>query len=144
MTVKAKGRIFKSVKAMMKVIKEERQAKPIYYKLWYWHIKPILDRIESEVRSWPFRIKNGFDYRDTWNLDYHIAKYTLPRLKYLRKNLHGYHPDMTMKEWKKTIDKMIYALDKEIEDSYKYSESVEKKIQEGVELFGKYFRHLWD
>jgi hypothetical protein len=40
------------------------------------------------------------------------------------------------------LDKMIYAFKSIIDDEFSET-TEEKKIQEGLELFGKYYRGLW-
>lgn len=103
--------------------------------------------------------------KDTHNLDYHIAKYTLPRLKKFKEVSKTYNSEHESPEaWDKTLDKMIYSLEfivknldsgaddlfdsyhrKEIgrEEYLKICNEESAKIQEGLELFGKYFRSLW-
>jgi hypothetical protein len=62
--------------------------------------------------------------------------------------------------WEKTVDEMIYAfehilyydddrkqkffLDKYFGGKLYEKEEAEKRVQEGLRLFGKYFRDLWD
>lgn len=125
-------------------IKWSRKGLPWYFKLYFWRVKPKIDIVVSEIKSWPFRIKNGFDYRDTWNLDYNVAKYVLPRLKHLRNNNEGYPVGLTHKKWLRIEDKMIFAFEKLMDKDYFYDKKTDKKLQEGLDLFGKYFRNLWD
>lgn len=96
------------------------------------------------------RIITGWDDRTLWDLDYHIAKFVLPRLKEFKKNLHN-HPGCfnTLEEWDDVLDKIVYSFEHIINDLYMLDKEVEEirqieeKIQEGLELFGKYFRGLW-
>jgi len=132
----------------IKELHDERDKLPWYFKLWYWYIKRILDKIESEVRSWPFRLKNGFDYRDTWSLDSSIARFVLPRLRHLRDNNHGHPCDLTDKKWIKIQNKMIKSFELILQDfqfiDMKTHKKEQKQIQEGLQLFAKYFQNLWD
>lgn len=50
-------------------------------------------------------------YKDIYNLDNTIARFILPRLKFYKKNTIGYPPDLTLKEWKDILDKMILSLE---------------------------------
>ena len=86
--------------------------------------------------------KNGFDKSECWNLHITIAQFTLPRLKYFRENTNSY-PDTNIgfEGWKEIIDKMIYSFEKIIDDDYESHEYV--KVQEGLDLFAKYFINLW-
>lgn len=122
---------------------ERRNKKPWYFKLWYWGVRPKLNTVKSEIMSWPFRIKNGFDYRDTCSLDCSIAKYIIPRLKHLKKHKFGYPCGLTDKKWSKILDKILFALEKIADNNYFYDKKTDKKIAEGLELLGKYFRNLW-
>ena len=88
--------------------------------------------------------------RDTWNLDVYLAGIIYPRLCYLRDH-HSGHPCAYKndKEWKEAMTKMIYSFEWILKDMYssdfeQYNAVTEEKVQEGLELFGKYFRALWD
>ncbi len=92
--------------------------------------------------------ENGIDVSETWNLDFTLSHLILPRLEIFRDNLHGYPSNLkSMKEWKKILNKMIYSFKSSIND-YENLESDSKKefkkIQEGFDLFGKYYMNLWD
>ena len=52
--------------------------------------------------------------------------------------------DIYEKQWEWVLNEMIYAFDlvSSCEDSYPPLEENER-MQNGLELFGKYFRHLW-
>ena len=54
--------------------------------------------------------------------------------------------DKGMKEWNEAIQKMIDAFELLV-DEEKYgvfTDEEEQAIDQGLELFGKYFRYLWD
>jgi len=87
--------------------------------------------------------ENGFDNSECWNLDNTIAQFVLPRLKNFRENLHGYPSNLTEKKWDKILGKMIYSFEN-IVHSDVYVDKDYKKIQKGLDLFGKYFQNLWD
>jgi hypothetical protein len=88
-------------------------------------------------------IRNGFPDSDIWNLDWSIAKYTLPRLKRLKEIQCGFPGDLgSMEEWDEIIDKIILAFDK-IANSEPPTEDC-KEIKEGLDLFRKYYFSLWD
>ena len=59
----------------------------------YYKVCRILDSIQQFVKYQIVgRIKNGFDTRDCWGLNYSVAKYMLPRLKFFIKNKPMGHP----------------------------------------------------
>ena len=88
-------------------------------------------------------IKNGFPDSDIWNLDWSIAKYTLPRLKRLKEVQHGFPGDLeTIDEWYEILDKIIITFDRILKEDVNIEH--EKEITEGLDLFRKYFFSLWD
>lgn len=94
------------------------------------------------------RMNRGFDDSEAWNLDSTIARFIIPRLKVLKINTHGYPSNLTEKTWDEILDKILLAFELDLAD--KCDSDVSKmtendaKIQEGLDLFAKYFRHLWD
>lgn len=84
------------------------------------------------------RKERGFDDTELWNLDDTILRFTLPRLKIFRNYTKSYPIGMTFEEWQNIIDKMIDGIEKYIVDSW------DSEAQEGIDLFFKYFNHLWD
>ena len=88
----------------------------------------------------------GFSDEDTWALDGVIARFVLPRLKRF-KEIHNGFPDgdgFTGETWNEALDKMIYAMKSAangyIDDPNNKTDWV--KVEEGQELFGKYFHRL--
>ena len=87
------------------------------------------------------RKERGFDNSELWALDETIIRFALPRLKVFRDYTNSYPVDDTIKnfeDWQLTIDKMIYAMEKYIDDTW------DTEAIEGIDLFLKYFRHLWN
>ena len=85
--------------------------------------------------------------KELWNLDINLAKYILPRLKRFKESVHSYPPNITFDEYIRIIDKMIWSFEFIIEDGTRYIPYEEDnfiKCQEGLDLFAKYFRDLWD
>ena len=112
----------------MNKIKQYLKNEPIYI-LWYGPIHNISHFWHTRIKKVSFRLKNGFWPSECWSLDYTIAKFVLPRLKYFRDNVHGY-PSPTLQEeatiafvsegerddysiaaWKKRLDRMIWSFD---------------------------------
>ena len=79
--------------------------------------------------------------RDLWSVDYTIAKVAHPLLIEFRKNPCGHPAEMTSEEWDGILDKMIRSMNSLVDQSF--YDSVDDEFQEGFELFGKYFTHLW-
>ena len=120
-------------------------------------------RIWYHLTHWPFFFRLGFWRRmvqnicrgwsdkDTWNLDYTIAEFALPRLRRFKEVTNGYPGELSEELWDEILDKMIFSLEYTVkefrmEDEYtdlEFLKSQGEKVQEGLELFGKYFRDLW-
>jgi len=133
----------------------------IYY--FFYRLFHKIGRIPIHIK-WIFqKIFRGYSDNDLWALDYTLSKVILPYLKGFRKtNKMGYPMGMKgkMKEWHKTIDKMIWSFEQALEDhsycpdylwdkkmkNFKKDklEEYNKKLQEGFDLFAKYFTNLWD
>ncbi len=109
--------------------------------------------------------KSGFqkssiliDDFDTWNMDITLASIIHPMLIQLKKTTDVYPVICSEDEWYVILDKMIWSF-KEIlrEDSREGfgdydSRAIDlegfslynERIQEGLDLFGKFYRSLWD
>ncbi len=118
----------------------------IWKKIWY----PVCRWYEAFtyffVRKYQ-KVRYGFELNESWNLNIYTAKFILPRLVYLRLNLHGYPPGLSEKEWDVILDKMIYSFEMILLDNEECLELPNKiwdKIQDGLDLFGKYYLNLWD
>lgn len=77
---------------------------------------------------------------------YHtLAKLKVPRLRAFKAlDKQGYAPGFKdIADWNLAIQKMIDAFEL-LEDSNTLTEEENKKVDEGLMLFCKYFRNLWD
>lgn len=82
-------------------------------------------------------------YKDTWNLDYYIAKFILPRLKLFKKVGMGFPCDLkSINEWYDILDKMIAAFMILSTDEIN-TQDEQKIVNEGLDLFRKYYQDLW-
>ena len=120
-----------------------------------------------------FEPKNGeteiiqiHDY-DTWSMDHTLSRIIHPMLVKFKADAMSFPTtldqsdvpdflqlkedlteeeefDIYEKQWEWVLNEMIYAFDlvSNCEDSYPPLEENER-MQNGLELFGKYFRHLW-
>ena len=93
------------------------------------------------------REERGFDDTELWDLFHHLAEYIAPRLKAFRDNeKFGYPGSLSSgEEWKEILSKMIFAFETIIEDNLWYmNEDINKKVNEGLDLFRQYYLGLWD
>jgi hypothetical protein len=87
--------------------------------------------------------------KELWNLDYTITEFVLPRLIAFRKMKKMARPFgfKSVNEWNKALDKMIVAFQLVKEETSGLdmltNEQV-KRINEGLGLFAKHFRSLWE
>lgn len=96
------------------------------------------------------RLTRGFDDSETWSLDYHIAKFALPRFKRFRQVYKGIPCGLTKKDWDKILDDIEFFLeyhslinncDKQIAMSKR--SDFEDRYLLGSAYWGKYFGALW-
>ena len=112
----------------------------VYYKLSQPHIV-WRDIKNSTINKW----RLGFNPSETWSLDYSIAKFVLPRLKYFKKTSKGWPAIFkTQEDWFVEVDKMILAFEMMLNDwDWDTNKSKIKKIKLGLDSFRKYFNNLW-
>ena len=108
------------------------------------------------------------DY-DTWSMDYTLSRIIHPMLVKFKADAISFPTtldqsdvpdflqlkedlteeeefDIHEKQWDWVLSEMIYAFDlfrSDFQDGYPDSEETHKRMQNGFELFGKYFTHLW-
>lgn len=120
------------------------------YRLWY-----KITNIKDEIKwAWQ-RVFTGYDVTASWGLDNYLTDIALPVLKGYRSgdNKSGI-PSMvcrkneslkkSQKRWNGILDKMILSFEHIKKDVLIPGKKVEKEIQDGLKLFAKYFRTLWD
>jgi hypothetical protein len=92
------------------------------------------------------KITKGFSDDETWALDYRIAKFISPRLKRFKELDNGHPFDVTSEQWDTILDKTILAFEHlSGKDSIKVEDYkiMSEQIDEGLDLFRKYYRDLW-
>jgi len=103
----------------------------------------------ENLRLWKKqRMERGFDDTECWNLDLTICGFVIPRLEVLKQIHHGYPADIESDEkWCEIVDEMISGfqlVQKKFESFDKWSNEEEQQMQNGLNLFVKYFTNLWD
>lgn len=102
----------------------------------------ILYFIKRKIRFLFQNLVRGWNDSQTWNLDAQIARFAIPRLKRFKKLNNGHPPDLTPEGWDSILDDIVYAL--EASAQFEDDENFDwERVERGLELFGKYFRHLW-
>ena len=98
---------------------------------------------EETPHNWSH--KHDFPIEEIWCTDNTLARLIVPRLQAFKQlDKHGYPPDFNdMRAWNNTIQKMIDAFEL-IKYVHSLSDDEERIVSEGLSLFCKYFRNLWD
>lgn len=113
-------------------------------------------KIGRKRKKWLKKQNRYVNPRDTWCLCVLLAEYILPRLKEFKRRTNAYPMSVeSMEDWYEIIDRMIYAFDYISKDSITYGldswdndfrekyDEIQKRIDNGLYLFGKYFQELW-
>lgn len=112
-------------------------------------------------KKWLKQHGKYFTPKECWNLDVTIAEFTLPRLKYLKEHTDAYYGLGAMGTFEKLqtdLEKMINAFELMLNPDGYYGvwdiekntyeeikpllEQKQKEVDEGLELFGKWFQRL--
>lgn len=99
---------------------------------------------EDTDRNWSH--KHDYPIEDVWNTNNTLAQLIVPRLQAFKAlNKHGGPAEFEdMREWNNTIQKMIDAFDLMKYVGGIHTRDEERTIEQGLDLFRKYFRVLWD
>lgn len=140
-----------------KEFKQNHKVQYFFRELWYEFRYRIIRRIRDAKMEvvWAYqRVFKGYDRTAHWGLYNYLTNIALPVLKDYRENMHGVpgivcrkgEPlSKSVERWEQILDKMIYSFQAIHDDeNFINPPDVEKKIQEGLKLFAKYFRTLWD
>ena len=89
--------------------------------------------------------KNDFPIEEVWNTDNTLSQLIVPRLLAFKAlDKHGYPPDFDdMHKWNNTIQKMADAFEL-LKHAVSYTEDERRRIEQGLDLFRKYYCYLRD
>lgn len=110
--------------------------------------RPVSSKTKKLPRQGRISIPKRFPMRyqdEVWSLDWTIANFVLPRLRYFRE-CHGGHPgDLTEAEWLAHIDKMLAAFALVAEGAWDIVTPTDRgTVNGGLFLFARYFTSLWN
>lgn len=90
--------------------------------------------------------KHDYPIEEVWNTDNTLAQLIVPRLQAFKAlDKHGGSSDFKdMHEWNNAIQKMIDAFELMKYAGVTHTGDEEQIIEQGLDLFRKYFRSLWD
>lgn len=88
--------------------------------------------------------RQGWDDTVTWNLNYEIIEFILPKLIRFRELTNGYPPRFTsFEEWKDAIWDMICWMQLFSDDKISYTTEEKAIMAKGYALFMENFGSLW-
>ena len=89
--------------------------------------------------------QHDYPVEEVWNTYHTLSQIIVPRLQAFKAlEKHGYCPDFKgMREWINAIQKMIDAFEL-LKYAASYTEDEERRIEQGLDLFRKFYRNLWD
>lgn len=95
--------------------------------------------------------KHGFSDSETWSLYSVLCDFILPRLTRFRDIVPNYPHGITLEEWKIIIDKIrfsfYYSKNRDEDEFYNKLDDERQldyqRYEEGMQLFAKWFQHLW-
>ena len=101
-------------------------------------------RKPNNTENWSH--KNDYPIEEVWNTYHTLAQLIVPRLQAFKAlEKHGYCPDFKgMREWNNAIQKMADAFELMKYAGTTHTEEEERTIEQGLDLFRKYYRNLWD
>lgn len=89
------------------------------------------------------KVLRGFTDEDMWNLDVTFAKFALPRLKRYAEAGQTHPCDLSETEWDIVLSRMIDSFEHIAGEDYMGGDVVPEYVQEGLDLFARYFMALW-
>ena len=103
------------------------------------------DNDDRETKFKEQRIERGFDDSETWSLTDTICNFIIPRLKRFMECATYIPASHTPDEWNDVLNKILLALELITRDNGSRIFTVEeyKQIDEGLDLFRKWFLSLW-
>ena len=157
----------RAIEGIMDNISFGMENDPWYKKIWFeisCFASKIMDtprKIYRKIKKFIQRGFRGWAEEDVWSLHYHLARIISESVHRLRLTSHGYPCVLKDEyEWDDILSKIEMAFSlamyedalirfvdcKESPSGYKTArnEEMEKSIEEGMDLFKKYFFNLWD
>lgn len=105
-------------------------------------LSKTMPKDDERQKKWKKQRKErGFDDTELWSLDCTIISFILPRLKTFRKKLCSHPAYITMEAWDEILDKIINGF--ELYNIGFPDDEQALQIEVALDLFRKYFHHLW-
>lgn len=127
-------------------------------RLFHWKYAPLrwwkaFLYFPTDIKHFFQRAIRGYADSDTWGLWYYTSEWMPKALRDMKEMANG-HPaslpdESGMEDWKAILEKMARGFEAAIEmdeisfNSEEYKK-LEKEFDEGMDLFKKWYRNLWD
>jgi hypothetical protein len=99
---------------------------------------------KRDIKYFWQRRTRGWDDSQCWSLDYSLAKLIAPRLKRFKEVTVSFPHGLSCQEWNDILDQMIASFEYfGSEERWDSTDDESIKHQEGVDLFAKWYNHLW-
>ena len=108
---------------------------------------PVSSYVSHNVKDIIDRALQGYTHVDIWNIDCWFIQQISRMLSEFKRKSRGCIPaGMSQDEWDAILDRMIFCF-LEAEKTYEFpmrrNEYTKEMLKEGLELFCKYYGHLW-
>jgi len=151
----------KAIQDINTFLEELDRMTPWWKKIYYWFYRKTRDIrffIFDEVPCYFHRAKKGYSYIDTWSFDAYLCRVIAGGVGDLKNRHFGRPADLSAEEWdeilgkiidgflagQKIIDMDFWVVGDDAGTNMKMENRLRVEFEEGVDLFKKYFFHLWD
>jgi hypothetical protein len=94
------------------------------------------------------RRTRGFDDRHLWSMHVTFARFIAPRVRAFidTYNVRSVPQGLNSKQWRRILEKIYFAFNTIANDDFiwEIDKKQTKKVDEGLDLFRKWYFHLWD
>lgn len=116
----------------------------------YYYISSRFETFAYWVKHKTQKLTRGYSDEDLYCAYGTFSEFILPRLKLYKEDSFKAHPNdegWTIEKWDGCLDKMIRAFELSIEhtkvEKTEFPKKKKEQMQEGLELFSKYYTELW-
>lgn len=99
--------------------------------------------IKREFHLYKQRLTEEMDDSETWSLFTVHAKWFVPRLKRFIEVRNGHPGNITDEEWTEILKKILFAFEIISMDDLESLSNNYDEVQEGLQLFSKWYMDLW-
>jgi len=159
--------MMKEIQDLSTFLEEQYRKLSWLKKVYYFFLRRTRDfhAARQKFECFFIRGKKGYSYLDTWSFDAYLCKVIPGGIQTLIDNLHGAPVDLMdegdndpLSKWRETLEKIrdgflagqkiidmdFWVIGDDAETNMKMENRLRAEFEEGMDLFKKYFFHLWD